>query len=197
VSQFRVWRDAVAQVSANRRLAVMLAGVGIVLLVLGIDFVLTHLDEQQSELRTLHDRRDRLEALSGSEEWVDRARAATTSLEALEAGIPPARSAGLAQALFQGWLRERTAGMDGSVFTQVTTPQDVGTVEAISDLVRVTGTVTGSSHRDTVIDLIRRAEASSNLIVVDAFALPSDSNTGFSITLSAYYRIDASSGVSE
>ena len=180
--------NALAEITSNRRLAWMLLAIGMVLIALLLDACWGHLQHQANELQALQDRRARLESLSGSTEWFARAEESREALSTLEAGIPSAQSPGLAQALFQGWLRERTSGMDGSVFTEVATPQ---VVEGTDGLLRVTGTVSGRSHRNTVIDLIRRAEAASDLITVDAFSVPADADAGFSITLSAYYRLQA------
>lgn len=185
------WANAIGQVKANRRLAVMLGVIALIGVVLVVDLGIGVLAAQRSELQALSERRERLEALSGSTGWLATARDAEAAAAALEATVPSARSPGLAQAVFQGWLRDRTAGMDGEVFTEVGTPQDVEGVEGATNLVRVTATVTGRSHRDTVIDLMRRAEASTDLITVDAFSLPADADAGFSATFSAYFRIDA------
>ncbi|HEX4932301.1 MAG TPA: hypothetical protein VFV33_03925 [Gemmatimonadaceae bacterium] len=188
------WAGIVAQVRSNRRLAWMLSAIAAVLLLLLVDACWTQLQDQRAELDALRERRDRLQSLSGSTEWFARAEAGRESLAALQAGIPAAESPGLAQALFQGWLRERTAGMDGSVFAEVGTPQAVDGVQGMDGLVRVTATVSGRSHRNTVIDLIRRAEAAPDLITVDAFSVPASADNGFSVTLSAYFRVPPANG---
>ncbi len=185
-------RDSViAQFRSNRRLAWMLSAIVVVLVALALDAALSFLQRQTNELQTLEDRRNRLQMLSGSTEWFARAETTREALAALQAGIPTTESPGLAQAIFQGWLRERTAGMDGSVFSEVGTPQVVEGVSGFEGIVRVTATVSGRSHRNTVIDLMRRAEAAPDLITVDAFSVPADHEAGFSITLSAYFRVQA------
>jgi hypothetical protein len=171
----------------------MLAGIGVLALFLAADAANGLLAAQRAELRALAERRERMVELSGSTAWIDTAREAESALEALEATVPNARSPGLAQALFQTWLRERAAGLDGNVFVDVSPPQPVESIGGLGGIVRVTATVSGRSHRNSVIDLIRRAEASSNLISIDAFNVPGDAASGFSLTLSAYFRIDPES----
>jgi len=182
--------NLIGQVRSNRRLGWMLAAIAVVLIALLLDGALSVLQRQSNELSALQERRARLEILSGSTEWFDRAETTREALASLQAGIPATESPGLAQAIFQGWLRERTAGMDGNVFSEVGTPQRLEDVSGAEGMVRVTATVTGRSHRNTVIDLMRRAEAAPNLITIDAFSIPADAESGFSLTMSAYFRIE-------
>lgn len=187
-------RKVVQQFRDNRRLGGLGAAVLAALAFLAVDSAVSALRAQSAELAELVERRERLEALSGSTAWFQREEAAESLLATLEAGIPPAASHGMAQAIFQGWLRERTVGMDGNVSAEVATPQPVDDPALPPSLVRVTATVTGRSHRNTVIDLVRRVEASKSLITVDAFSISANPEEGFTLTLSAYFRLEAAPG---
>jgi len=174
------------EVRANPRLLYMLAAIGLILGVLVIQMMVSYGADRRAEATALAERRERLLALSQSDDWLPLADEAQDVLDTLEASLPEARSPGLAQAMFQSWVRDRTLGMDGEVFFETGTAQPV---ESIDGVVRVTAKISGRSHRNTVIDLLRRAEASPNLIVVDAFSLPAETSNGFTASLSAYYRV--------
>ncbi|MFN3842957.1 MAG: hypothetical protein ACK4RW_06765 [Rehaibacterium terrae] len=112
--------DAAAQWRQNRRLRLaVLAG----LLVLGFHLVSALADRRDAVAKAYQ--RDlqlltRLDSASRQAEWPARAEQAREALLAVQAGVPRAQSAGLAQAELQAWLTEQ-ASQSGLVQPRVRT----------------------------------------------------------------------------
>lgn len=182
----------VDQVRANPRLqaALVLAGM---LVVVWIVLVLG--DRRDAAIAELADARHRyfeVHRLSGQDVWEARAAEAMQLADALEAEIPPAASAGLAQADFQGWLTPivNVQGADVRVEMQppvrLDAPQD--------DIVRITAVVSGTLDPRRTWAIIHRLEASTSLVTIPVLTVRSDgANQTFSLTVQGFYRVPAAS----
>lgn len=180
-------RALFAEVKANPRL--QLGAVLIGALILGW-LMLVLSDWRTKKLEGLQQARQRLEqieSLAGQQGWAERAEAATQLATALEAEIPPAASAGLAQADFQGWLREIVNGQDASLRLDVLAPVRV---EQPAGVVRLTATISGSLPPARVVQMIHRIERRAALSTIPTLTIRSDGlNRTFSLTVQAFYRM--------
>lgn len=130
----------------------------------------------------------RVENLAGQEQWADRVQAAHTLRTTLEAEIPPAVSPGLAQAAFQSWL----SALVGTLGTRPQLTMDAPVlVENPQGLVKIGATLTGSLSARQWADMIRRIEGERQLLVIPTLQLRSDTSNTYTMTLHAYYRLDA------
>lgn len=180
------------QVSANPRLQ---AGLGLIgLLLVGWIFLVLG-DLRTAKLRQLQDARHRLaqvQQLAGQDVWLQRADQAERLARMLDAELPPARSPGLAQAAFQGWLKQFVDPQDTSVRMDVQAPV---AVDSPPDTVRVTAMISGTGDPQRAWQLIRRIESSSALVTIPVLSVRSDgTNHGFSLTVQGYYHVAAGTG---
>jgi len=184
------WRPLVEQVRANPRLQ---AGLGVIALLLVAWVVLVLGDVRKAQIARLEQARARyvqVSRLAGQEVWVQRAADAAKLADALEAEIPQAASAGLAQAQFQGWLKQITDSQ--GVPIRMDTQAPVRLEPPSSDVLRVTATIAGSMDPQRVWQLINRIEGATALVTIPALTVRSDgSNQTFSITVQGYYRLPA------
>lgn len=175
------------QIRANPRLQVGLAVIGLILLCW---LVLVTSDARQALVRDLagrHERLAQIKQLAGQRVWIQRAVEAETLARTLEAEIPAADSAGMAQAAFQSWLRPIVEPYGSDVRLEVQTPV---MVDSPAGTAQVTAVISGSLPPQRVIQLVSRIEAARALVVVPLATIRDDgANRTFSLTVRAYYRI--------
>ncbi len=175
------------EVRANPRLLAGLAVIGA--LVLGWFFLVLG-DWRAARLAELEQTRQRLvqvQQLADQEEWPERAAEAVRLADALDAEIPEAASPGLAQADFQGWLREIADAQPGELRLDVQQPT---LLEQPTGVVRVAGTISGSLAPNRVVQVIHRIEGRTSLATVPVATIRSDGlNQTFSITVHGFYRL--------
>ena len=181
-------QQLLAQVRANARLQAGLAL--IVLLWLGWMFLALG-DRRTAQLQQLEQGRQRLaqvKQLAGERVWLQRADAARRLAEVLDAEIPPAQSPGLAQAAFQGWLKQMVDSQGGTPLQlEVQTPTYL---DAPADVVGVTAMISGGMEPQRVWQLIHRIESSTSLVKIPLLTVRSDgANKIFSLTVQGYYRL--------
>lgn len=188
------WLPLKSQLEGNLRLQWLLLAIA---LVCGAQFLTALWEARQQallEVSRLQSRFALVSNLRDQGEWRDRLLEAERLAGQLDAELQEVASLGIAQATVQTWLQARAAGMDGAPSFTVAPARPV---ENMPDIVQVTAAVSGRSHRNTVLDLVSRVETSPNLMVVDAMTLNADASTGFSMTISAYFRIAPSVGGEE
>jgi hypothetical protein len=177
------------QVRANPRLQ---AGLGLIAVLLVGWIFLVLGDLRAAKLRQLQDARHRLaqvQQLAGQDVWLQRADQAERLARMLAAELPPTRSPGLAQAAFQGWLKQIVDPQDSSVRMDVQAPD---TLDAPPDTVRVTAMISGTGDPQRAWQLIRRIESSSALVTIPVLSVRSDgTNHGYSLTVQGYYHVPA------
>lgn len=179
-----------AQVRANPRLQAGLALIG--LLLLGWLFLVLG-DAREAQVKAVVEARQRyfqVRQLSGQEAWTQRAAEAVQLADALEAELPAAQSAGLAQATFQGWLKgiTDTQGMPIRVDLQPPVRLDAPN----EGVVRISANVAGSMDPRRVVDLVHRFESSTALVTIPEISVLSDgANQTFSMTVQGFYRVPA------
>lgn len=128
----------------------------------------------------------KMKSLAGQEEWLARARAANEVREALEAEIPEAATAGLAQASVQGWIRDVADAFGGDIRTQTLEPVPV---EGQSDIWRVPVTISGTLEPRLFVELLRRIESRSTLSVIEEAMVLNRANRTFSLIVVSYFRM--------
>ena len=179
----------VAQIRANPRLQ---AGLGVISAIVLLWLFLLLGDWRQARIAVLQASQQRLEQtrnLARQKDWAERAEQARLLANALQAEIPPAASPGLAQAEFQGWLRQLADTQPASLRLDVQPPVRL---EAPADVVRVTATLNGSLPPSQVLQLISRIESRQSLATIPMMTLRSDGlNRSFSLTIQGYYRLQA------
>jgi hypothetical protein len=184
------WRPLLDQVRANPRLQ---AGIAVIGLLLVSWVVLVLGDLRQAQIVRLEQARARyiqVRQLSGQDVWLQRAAEAGKLADALEAEIPQAASAGLAQAQFQGWLKDMTDSQGVPIRMDTQAPSRLEAPSA--DIVRVTATIAGSMDPQRTWQLIHRIEGTTALVTIPAITVRSDgSNQTFSLTVQGYYRVQA------
>lgn len=182
-------KKLVAEVRANPRLQIGLALSA--LLLLGWVFLVLG-DWRKAQVQQLEQGRQRLvqvKQLAGEKVWLERADTARRLADVLDAEVPPARSPGLAQADFQGWLKEIVDRQVGTLRLDVQTPSYV---DDPADVVRVTAVVSGGMEPQRVWQMIHRIEAGTSLVTIPILIVRSDgANNTFSLTVQGYYRLPA------
>lgn len=176
-----------AQVRANPRLQAFLS-LAVLLLLGWVFLVLGDLRAAQLQRREQAlERYVQMRQLVGQDVWLQRADAAERLARTLDAEIPPARSPGLAQADFQGWLKTivddqgQSARMDVQAPTYLEDPDDV---------VRVTAVVSGGMEPRRVWQMIQRIESGVSLVTIPLLTVRSDgANKTYSLTVQGYYRL--------
>lgn len=182
-----VLRASLAELQGNPRLQFGLAAIALILcgwifLVLG--------DVRTSLIQDLQDGHERLlkvKQLAGQKTWVQRAHDAEGLAKALEAEIPSARSVGLAQADFQGWLQKIVDAQAANLRVDMQAPiRD----ENNPGLVRVSAVVSGGLSPRRVLQLVHRIESNTTLTTLPTLLIRTDgANQTFSATVQSIYRI--------
>ena len=179
----------VAQIHANPRLQ---AGLGLIVTIALLWVFLLLGDWRQAQIAALQASNQRLEQtrnLALQKDWGERAAQARQMADILQAEIPPAASPGLAQADFQGWLRQLTDNQPTPVRLEV---QSAVHLEAPADIVKVTATLNGNLTPSQVLTLVSRIEGRQSLATIPMMTVRSDGlNRSFSLTVQGYYRLQA------
>lgn len=180
-------RALLGEIRDNPRLQL---GTGLIgALVLGW-FVLVLADWRGEKMEALQQARQRLaqvQELAGQQAWIERADAARRLSATLEAEIPTAASAGLAQAEFQGWLRDIVNAQGVPLRLDVQAPVRI---ERPADIVKVTATVSGGLPPGRVMEMIHRIEGRAALSTIPTLTIRSDGlNQTFSLTIQGFYRL--------
>lgn len=178
-----------AQIRSNPRLQ---GGLGLIAAILLVWLFLLLGDWRQARISTLQASNQHLEQtrnLARQKDWAERAEQARQMADALEAEIPPALSPGLAQADFQGWLRQLADSQPAPLQLNVQAPVRM---EDPAGIIRVTATLNGSMTPSQVLMLIARIEGRQSLATIPMMTLRSDGlNRTFSLTIQGYYRLQA------
>lgn len=180
-------RSALIELRGNPRLQLGLAT--IMLILCGWIFLLLG-DLRTGLIKDLQDGHERLlqvKQLAGQKAWGQRARDAEALAKALEAEIPPARSMGLAQADFQGWLQKIVDAQGANLRIDMQAPvRD----EDQPGLVRVSAVISGGLPPRRVLQMIHRIESNTALVTLPALLIRTDgTNQTFSATVQAIYRV--------
>lgn len=176
------------QIRANPRLQIGL----VLILLIVLSYVLLVLGdwraEKVDELAQARARLTQIQGLAEQQEWPERAESAQQMAAVLRAEIPAASSPGLAQADFQGWLREIVGQpSDSSPRLDVQAPVEL---EAPAGVVRVSATISGALPPNRVLQMINRIEGRTNLATIPAATIRSDGrNQTFSLTVHAFYEL--------
>ena len=161
----------------------------ILLLLLGWVFLVLG-DQRDAALARLDMARQRLaqmQQLAGQSEWLGRAQQARQVADVLDAEIPRAQSAGLAQADFQGWLKGIVDSQGANLRLDVQSPT---LVDAPADVVQVTAEVSGSMEPTRVWQMIDRIESRPSLVTIPTSRIRTNgTDHSFSLTVQGYYRL--------
>lgn len=177
----------IAQVKGNPRLQI---GLGVIALILA-GWVFLLLGDVRAarvaELERDHERLAQIKQLAKQKGWTKRAIEAEELRRVLDAELPQAKSAGLAQAEFQGWLRGVVTSQGGDVRIETQAPMEV---ESVPGVVQVTSVVSGALPPDRVIQMLQRIESHAQLIAVPLATIRDDGvNRTFSLTVRGFYRV--------
>ncbi|WP_282276979.1 hypothetical protein [Stenotrophomonas sp. PS02297] len=183
-----VWLSPlIAQIRSNPRLQI---GLGLIAAIVLLWVLMLLEDWRQARILILQASAHRLEqthTLARQKGWGERAIRAAQMADMLKAEIPPAASHGMAQAEFQGWLRQLADTQPAQLRLDVQSPVQL---EAPADMVRVTATLSGSMSPSQVIQLISRIEGRQSLTTIPMATLRSDgANRSFSLTIQGFYRL--------
>lgn len=179
--------DAARQWRQNRRLRL---AVLIGLLVLGFQVVFALADRRdavadayQRDLQLL----TRLDSASREAEWPERAEQVRTALAAVQAGVPRAQSAGLAQAELQAWLTEQ-ASQSGLTQPRVRTETTLD-VPGRPELWQVVARMDAEASAGTLATFLQAMSASLPWVQVERLEVR-EAREGVHVTLivRAYYH---------
>lgn len=176
-----------AEIAGNRRLALGLAAIVCILVLQGFLMLLDLRAEQarayQQKVATL----EKMKSLAGEQVWIQRAAVAARLLRSLQAEIPQAETAGVAQAQLVTWARDvaRTTEAEG-LRIQPGTPEPVASVPGVW---RFPVVVAGGASPAKAVELIRQVEQRRTLTTVSEANLLNKENKTFSLTLVAYSRL--------
>lgn len=129
----------------------------------------------------------KMRSLQGQDAWLQRERDAADLHKTLLGEIPVAPTSGQAQAALQAWLADvvtSTGVRDVRVMVEGATA-----LESPPGVVRVQATIRGPLPPRTALNVVRRIEGATNLMVIESIEIRDDANRIAVITLSAYYRL--------
>lgn len=129
----------------------------------------------------------RFRALQGQDAWLARQSAASQLHGSLLGQIPTAPSPGQAQARLQSWLGE-LASASGATDVRVTIDSTTR-LAAPEGVVRLHATLRGGMPARSALNLVRRIEGGTALVVIDTAEIRDDTNKNAMLGLNAYYRI--------
>ena len=182
-----VLRASLAELQGNPRLQLGLAA--IVLILCGWIFLVLG-DVRTGLIQDLQDGHERLlkvKQLAGQKAWTQRAHDAEALAKGLEAEIPSARSVGLAQADFQGWLQKIVDAQGANLRVDMQAP---ARDENQPGLVRVSAVVSGGLSPRRVLQLVHRIESNTALATLPTLLIRTDgANQTFSATVQSTYRV--------
>lgn len=135
-------------------------------------------------------RLDKITSLSGQDEWLQRAEQARVLRDALQAQIPTVATLGLAQASVQSIARDLIAASGKPLRVQAETATEVGRGSGIW---RVPVVISGALAPDRALQLIRNIERQQNLVVVDQVILLNRPGVPFTVTMTAFFRVQEGS----
>lgn len=184
----QAWERLQAQWRGNARLR---AGGAIIGVILALWLLLSLSDWKAASASAYGDESARLQkirALSGQTVWLQRAEAARKLERALEAEIPSAKTAGLAQAAFQTQLGELVRRSGGVLRVQVS-PANSDT--GVPDVWRVPATIDGEISLPQIQQVLHELETSPNLITIETLTLTNRDKVRLSTSVQAYYRLPA------
>ncbi|MGN6111802.1 MAG: hypothetical protein ACTHOC_02120 [Luteimonas sp.] len=189
----RRFAPLVAQVRANPRLQVGLAAIVVIVVGWGVLALGDAREAAVGKMFQAQQRYAQVRQLSGQDVWTQRAADAGQLADALEAEIPPARSPGLAQATFQGWVKTIVDSQGTPIRLDLQAPVRLDAPNA--DIVRITAVVAGTMDPRRTWDMIHRFEASTALVAIPEITVRSDgANQTFSVTLQGFYRVPPDQG---
>jgi hypothetical protein len=128
----------------------------------------------------------RIRSISREDAWGRRAAEAAAVRKALEAEIPQADSIGLAQATFQGWLRELSVSGNAPLSIAMGTPTKV---QGLPGYWKIPAQLSGSIGGASALELVRKIESRKDLVVIDSIRLAAGNGANVSIDVATYYRI--------
>jgi hypothetical protein len=177
----------IGQIQRNPRLQL---GLGLIVVTILIWLFLVLGDWRESRISVLEASNHRLEQtrnLARQKNWAERAAEARQIAELLDSEIPRAASPGLAQAEFQGWLRQVADAQPTALRLEV---QPALPMDVPAGFVRITASLNGSMTPSQVIGLISRIESRQNLATIPMMTVRSDGrNRSFSMTIHGYYKL--------
>lgn len=176
--------------STNARLRL---GVGL-MAVVGLVYLLLVLADWRAALHDEYQQRtlqlEKVQALSGRDEWLMRADNARALDKALQAEIPHAATIGLAQAEVQTWMRQIMQAFGPKMSSESHAPAPVS---GHPGLWRIPITIRGVVTPAQLQEILRRIESSDRLTVVDSMTVATVRGMpNASLTAVAYYRVGAS-----
>lgn len=152
-------------------------------------------DVRTAALQRLDQGRERLSQmrqLAGQQVWLERAQQASQLAGVLDAEIAPARSSGLAQADFQGWLREIVQSQGSALRIEAQAP---AMLDAPPGIVQVTAVISGALPPAQVWQMIHRIESRPSLVTIPTALIRSNgTDHSFSLTVQGYYRLPTTTG---
>lgn len=172
----------------NPRLAWGLAAIGAILLVYACLALYGWRDSVASSYVEKRERLWRMQPLAGEDVWLQRADDAAALKRALMAQVPQARTLGLAQASAQSWAREVAQASGSGLTVQAQTPAAVETMDGVY---RIPVVLSGSLEGNALVQLLRRIETNPNLVTIEQATVYNRRNRTFSLTLVAFYRVEA------
>lgn len=182
------WRENLrAQWNANPRLRLggwVILGIVLLYLLLVLSDARTAL---QASVADDAERLAKVKSLAGQDMWMDRAAAAAALAAQLEAELPEARTAGLAQAAMQGRLRELVQSYGNDVTAEVAA---AGPVPGQDGWVRVPATITARGlGLERVKQLLQAIEGQPQLLAVESITLDNRNSVQLSLVVHGYYRL--------
>ncbi|GAB1408568.1 hypothetical protein MASR1M8_24870 [Thermomonas brevis] len=181
-----------AEVAGNRRLAWGLAVIAGILVLQAFLMLLDLRAAQAREYQLQVQKLGKMKSLAGEHVWVQRAEVAARLRRALEAEIPQAETAGVAQAQVLTWVRDAAVGTAAEgLRIQPGTPEQVAAVPGVW---RIPVTVAGGAPPAKAIELIRQVEQRRTLTSVAEANLLNKENKTFTLALVAYARVGTGAG---
>lgn len=176
-----------AELARNPRLRIGIVVIGALLLI----YQLTGLSVMRERLRTDYAtqlvRLARVQHISKEDGWDRKASDIHAVRKGLEAEIPDADTVGLAQATFQGWLRDTTNNVGPKLSITMGTPVQVDEKQPYW---KVPAQIAGMVQPAQAMELIRQIESRKDLIVIQNIRLTTGSSPSIALEVASYYRVN-------
>lgn len=178
--------DIKAEFVKNNRLRLGALVIAVLLFADAVSVLSTWRQQWSRDYEQLQTRLVRVQHISKEGGWPKRAADAEAIRKALEAEIPTADSVGLAQATFQGWLRQVVGSTGLPLSLSMGTPSPV---DGMPGYFRIPATLAGRIDSRRALEVLRLIESRKELVVVQSIRLSTGANSSISLEVAAFYRV--------
>jgi len=183
-----IWQRLTDQVRVNPRIRFALPVIAALLLLFAwqeADGIRTDLEadvlDEKSQLA-------RIEALRGEDIWIERASESATTLQAMRARLPAARTSGLAQAALQNDLRDVIRAL-GDIRPPQIQVEQVQSDNLPDGVIQIRASMAAAIAPRRGVEVVQRLERGTALTRIESLEIRGGLNPGLQLVFSRYFQL--------